>query len=204
MAVQGYGNVGWHAARIFHDEYGCKIVAASDSKGGIYNEKGFNPHDVMAHKEKTGSVVGFPGTKKITNEEVLELPVDILVPAALENVITSENAGRIKAKIISEGANGPTTPAADEILHKKGIIGIPDILANGGGVTVSYFEWVQNLQHFFWTIDEVRQKLDQVITAAFNNTWEVREKEKVDMRTAAYIVAVKRVVEAYKLRGIFP
>ncbi len=204
VAIQGYGNVGWFAAKIFNEEYGCKIVAVSDSKGGIYSEKGFDPKEVMAHKEKTGSVIGFPGTKKVSNEELLEIKVDILVPAALENVITSENANRIQAKIVSEGANGPTTPAADEIMHKKGIIGIPDILANGGGVTVSYFEWVQNLQHFFWTLDEVRQKLDQVITTAFNNTWEVREKEKVDLRTAAYIVAVKRVVEAYRLRGIFP
>jgi len=204
VAVQGYGNVGSFAAKIFHTEFGCKIVAVSDSKGGIYSEKGFDPQEVLAFKEKNGTVVGFPGTKKISNEEVLELPVDVLVPAALENVITSENASRIKAKIVSEGANGPTTPAADETMHKKGIICIPDILANGGGVTVSYFEWVQNLQHFFWTLDEVRQKLDQIITVAFNNTWEVREKEKVDMRTAAYIVAVKRVVEAYRLRGIYP
>jgi glutamate dehydrogenase/leucine dehydrogenase len=204
VAIQGYGNVGGFAAKIFHDEYGCKIVAVSDSKGGIYSEKGFDPKEVKDHKEKTGSVVGFPGTTKISNEGLLELKVDVLVPAALENVITAENASRINAKIVAEGANGPTTPAADEILHKKGIIDIPDILANGGGVTVSYFEWVQNLQHFFWTLDEVRQKLDQIITTAFNNVWEVREKEKVDMRTAAYIVAVKRVVEAYRLRGIFP
>lgn len=204
VAVQGYGNVGSFAAKIFHDEYGCKVVAVSDSKGGIYSEKGFDPTEVFKFKEKNGSVVGFPGTEKISNEKILELKVDILVPAALENVITSENAGRINAKIIAEGANGPTTPAADEILHKNGVIDIPDILANGGGVTVSYFEWVQNLQHFFWTLDEVRQKLDQVITAAFNNVWEVREQHKVDMRTAAYIVAVKRVVEAYRLRGIFP
>jgi len=204
VAIQGYGNVGGFAAKIFHDEYGCKIVAVSDSKGGIYSEKGFDPKEVMAHKEKTGTVVGFPGTTKISNEALLELKVDVLVPAALENVITAENASRINAKIVAEGANGPTTPAADEIMHKKGIIDIPDILANGGGVTVSYFEWVQNLQHFFWTLDEVRQKLDQIITTAFNNVWEVREKEKVDMRTAAYIVAVKRVVEAYRLRGIFP
>ena len=204
VAIQGYGNVGWFAAKIFHDEYGCKIVAVSDSRGGIYSEKGFNPVDVKAHKEKTGSVVGFAGTEKISNEKLLELKVDILVPAALENVITAENASRINARIVAEGANGPTTPAADEIMHKKGIIDVPDILANGGGVTVSYFEWVQNLQHFFWTIDEVRQKLDQIITQAFNNVWEVREEHKVDMRTAAYIVAVKRVVEAYRLRGIYP
>ena len=204
VAVQGYGNVGSFAAKIFHTEFGCKIVAVSDSKGGIYSEKGFDPQEVLAFKEKNGTVVGFPGTKKISNEEVLELPVDVLVPAALENVITSENASRIKAKIVSEGANGPTTPAADDTMHKKGIICIPDILANGGGVTVSYFEWVQNLQHFFWTLDEVRQKLDHIITAAFDSVWAVREKEKIDMRTAAYIVAVKRVVEAYRLRGIYP
>jgi glutamate dehydrogenase/leucine dehydrogenase len=204
VAIQGYGNVGWFAAKIFHEEYGCKIVAVSDSKGGIYSEKGFNPVDIKAHKDKTGSVVGFAGTEKISNEKLLELKVDILVPAALENVITAENASRINARIVAEGANGPTTPAADEVMHKKGIIDIPDILANGGGVTVSYFEWVQNLQHFFWTLDEVRQKLDQIITAAFNNVWDTREEHKVDMRTAAYIVAVRRVVEAYRLRGIFP
>jgi len=204
VAIQGYGNVGWFAAKIFHEEYGCKIVAVSDSKGGIYSEKGFNPVDIKAHKDKTGSVVGFAGTEKISNEKLLELKVDILVPAALENVITAENASRINARIVAEGANGPTTPAADEVMHKKGIIDVPDILANGGGVTVSYFEWVQNLQHFFWTLDEVRQKLDQIITAAFNNVWDTREEHKVDMRTAAYIVAVRRVVEAYRLRGIFP
>lgn len=204
VVVQGYGNVGWHAARIFHDEFGCKVIAVSDSKGGIYNGKGLNPHDVMKHKEKTGSVVGSPGAKQITNEELLELECDILVPSALENSITSENAPKVRAKVVAEGANGPTTPEADEILNKRGILVLPDILANGGGVTVSYFEWVQDLAGFFWSLEEVRGKLDQVMTRAFGNVWDMAQKEKADMRTAAYMVAMKRVAEAYKVRGIYP
>jgi glutamate dehydrogenase len=149
-------------------------------------------------------VVGFPGTKQITNEQVFELEVDILAPCALEGVLTSENAPRVRAKIIAEGANGPTTPEADDIFHKRGIIGIPDILANGGGVTVSYFEWVQNLSEFFWTKAEVDQKLEGVMVSAFNRVWEMREAKKTDMRQAAYMVAINRVAEAYKWRGIFP
>jgi glutamate dehydrogenase/leucine dehydrogenase len=204
VAVQGYGNVGYHAARLLHDELGCTVVAVSDSKGGIYNPKGFDPKDVLVHKEKKGSVVGFPGSKPISNEDLLELDVDILAPSALENAITSENAPQIKAKIVAEGANGPTTPDADDILSGKGIIVIPDILANGGGVTVSYFEWVQNLQQFFWTDADVREKLEKHMTQAFEAVWETSKREKVDMRMGAYMVAIGRVAEAYKFRGIYP
>jgi len=204
VAVQGYGNAGYHYARLTHDELGCKIVAVSDSKGGIYSDKGLDPREVAAYKEKTGSVVGFPGTKKITNEELLELGVDILGPCALENVITSENAPRIKAKISAEGANGPTTPEADDILFKKGVLVIPDILANGGGVTVSYFEWVQGLANFFWTKKEVDEKLEGVCVRAFDSVWKLSQEKKIDMRQAAYMVAISRVVEAYKWRGIWP
>ncbi len=204
VAVQGFGNAGSHYARLIQDEYGAKVVAVSDSKGGIYSEKGFDPKQVLAYKEKTGSVVGFPGTKKITNEELLELPVDILSPAAMENQITSENAPRIKAKISAECANGPTTPEADDILYKNGVLVIPDILANGGGVTVSYFEWVQDLANFFWTKPEVDQKLEGVMVRAFDAVWKMHEEKKCDMRQAAYMVAINRVAEAYKWRGIYP
>jgi glutamate dehydrogenase/leucine dehydrogenase len=204
VAVQGFGNAGYHYARLMQDEYGAKIVAVSDSKGGIYSEKGFDPKEVLAYKEKTGSVIGFPGTKKITNEELLELAVDILSPAALENQITSENAPRIKAKISAECANGPTTPEADDILYKKGVLVIPDILANGGGVTVSYFEWVQDLANFFWTKPEVDAKLEGVMVRAFDSVWKMHEEKKCDMRQAAYMVAINRVAEAYKWRGIYP
>ncbi len=204
VAVQGFGNVGYHYARLMHDELGSKIVAVSDSKGGTYGEKGFDPKEVLVFKEKTGSVIGFPGTKKISNEELLELEVDILAPSALENAITSENAPRIKAKISAEGANGPTTPEADDILYKRGIVVVPDILANGGGVTVSYFEWVQDLANFFWTKAEVDSKLEGIMTRAFDAVWKMHDDKKVDMRQAAYIVAISRVVEAYKWRGIWP
>jgi glutamate dehydrogenase/leucine dehydrogenase len=204
VAVQGYGNVGYHAARLLHDELGCTVVAASDSKGGIYNPKGFDPKEVFTYKGKKGSVVGFPGTKPISNEDLLELDVDILAPSALENAITAENAPRIKARIVAEGANGPTTPAADDILFRKEIIVIPDILANGGGVTVSYFEWVQNLQQFFWTDADVREKLEEHMTHAFDSVWDTSKREKVDMRMGAYMVAIGRVAEAYKFRGIYP
>src|SRR5881397_3836530 len=186
VAVQGFGNVGSHYARLMH------------------GEKGFDPKEVLAFKDKTGSVVGFPGTREITNEELLELPVDIVAPCALEGILTSENAPRIKGKIVAEGANGPTTPEADDILHKRGILVIPDILANGGGVTVSYFEWVQNLSEFFWTKKDVDEKLEGIMVSAFNRVWDMREAKKVDMRQAAYMVAIAQVVEAYKWRGIFP
>jgi len=204
LAVQGFGNVGYNFARLMGEEHGSKVVSVSDSKGGIVSEKGLDPKEVFAFKEKTGTVVGFPGTKKVTNEEIFELDVDVLAPCALEGVLTAANAPRVKAKIVGEGANGPTTPEADDILHKRGVLLIPDILGNGGGVTVSYFEWVQNLSEFFWTKAEVDQKLESVMVTAFNSVWEMHETRKVDMRQAAYMVAINRVVDAYRWRGIFP
>ncbi|MCI4434112.1 MAG: Glu/Leu/Phe/Val dehydrogenase [Thermoplasmata archaeon] len=201
VAVQGYGNAGQFAHKLVTEMFGAKVVAVSDSKGGIYCEKGLDFEKVLAHKEKTGSVVNFPGTKNITNEELLELKVDVLIPAALENQITGKNADKIKAKIVLELANGPTTPEADEILYKKGILDIPDFLANAGGVTVSYFEWVQNINGYYWTLDEVYQRLDQKMTKAFWDVMDAMEKYKVEPRTAAYIVAVKRVADAVRIRG---
>jgi glutamate dehydrogenase/leucine dehydrogenase len=203
VAIQGFGNVGYYAA-VLIEEYGSKIVAVSDSRGGIYNPDGFDAKEVMDHKKKTGSVVGFPGTKEISNSDLLELEVDILIPAALENQILAENAPRIKAKIVGEGANGPTTPEADEILFKNGVFVVPDILANAGGVTVSYMEWVQNLTRESWTEEEVNGKLEQRMVKAFDEVYKVYQEEKVHMRTAAYIVAFRRIAEAVEARGIFP
>jgi glutamate dehydrogenase/leucine dehydrogenase len=176
-------------------------VAVSDSRGGIYNAKGLDPRKVLAYKEKTGSVVNFPGSKNITNEELLELDVEILLPSALEGVITASNVKNIKAKIIGELANGPTSADANEALYKKGIMVIPDILCNAGGVTVSYFEWVQGLYHFWWNETEVRQKLSEIMTKAFQDVLAESLKRKVSMRKAAYLVAVGRIAEAMKLRG---
>ncbi len=201
FAIQGYGNAGSFGAILAKELFGSKIVAVSDSRGGIYSEKGLDPHAVLEHKRKTGSVVDFPGTTPITNEELLELDVTVLVPAALENAITAENAPRIKARIIAELANGPTTPEADEILHKNGKFVIPDFLCNAGGVTVSYFEWVQNINGYYWTIERVHEELDKKMTKAFNDVLEQYKERKVHPRLAAYLVAVQRVVEAMKLRG---
>ena len=203
VVVQGYGNAGSIAARLLHDR-GCKVIAVSDSRGGIYSAEGFDPVKVMEHKQKTKSVVGFEGTKQITNEEILEIECDILVPAALEGVITEENAPNVKTKIVAEAANGPTTPKADEIMFKNGIIVLPDILANAGGVTVSYFEWVQDIMAHFWSAKEVNEKLHTIMVKAFNEVFRVHEEYKCNMRQAAYIVAMQRVAEAYTLRGIFP
>jgi len=200
IVVQGVGNVGYWSAKCMA-EYGCKITAISDSKGGIYNPNGLNIDHVVQFKEKTGSVAGFPDTKQITNDELLELKCDVLIPSALENQITAKNAHRIKARLVLEGANGPTTPEADEILHHSGIMVVPDILANVGGVSVSYFEWVQNLQGYYWTKEEVNEKLDRLLVKAFNNVYDAYLKYKVDMRMAAYICAINRVTEAMKLRG---
>jgi glutamate dehydrogenase/leucine dehydrogenase len=195
VAVQGYGNVGFHSARLLND-LGCKIIAVSDSKGAIHNARGLDPIRVMDHKNETGSVVGYKGSSNITNEQLLELECDILVPSALENQITVANAGRIKAKIVAEGANGPTTPEADEILYKNGVFVVPDILANSGGVIVSYFEQVQNQMNYYWPEDEVRAKLQSVIVTAFKSVLNVSLTFKVNMRIAAYMNAIKRVSDA--------
>lgn len=201
VAIQGFGNAGSHMAKILYD-MGYKIVAASDSKGGVQNIFGLDVVALEAHKEKTGSVVGFAGTEAISNEALLELPVHVLVPAALENVITAENAPRVKAKMIVELANGPVTPDADEILHKNAVLFVPDILANAGGVTVSYFEQVQNASNYYWTEEEVLVKLEKIMVRAFNQVWETKEKYKIDMRTAAFVRAVERVADAMKARGM--
>lgn len=194
IAVQGIGNVGYWFAKLAA-EAGFGIVAISDSKGGVVGDLR-NLGDLREYKEKTGSVIGFPGTKTITNEELLELDCDILVPAALENVITRDNAGKIKAGIIIEMANGPITPEADEMLDKKGIIVVPDILANSGGVTVSYFEWDQNMKGEKWDEETVNRKLKETITGAFDQVWQMSRKKKVNLRKAAYILAVDKIVRA--------
>ncbi|MEM2144662.1 MAG: Glu/Leu/Phe/Val dehydrogenase [Candidatus Jordarchaeaceae archaeon] len=199
VVIQGYGNVGFHAARILH-EMGCRIIAVSDSKGGIYKPEGLDPFEIDEHKKQSGSVTNFPGAKNITNKELLELDCDILIPAALENQITQENASRIKAKIIAEGANGPTTPEADQILYERGIFLIPDILANAGGVTVSYFEQVQNQMNYYWTEEEVKTKLEAVMKKSFKEVLDISEDYKVPMRTAAYMLAVKRIADVLKTR----
>ncbi len=203
VAVQGFGNAGSIAARLFADA-GAKIIAVSDSKGGIHNPRGIDPIKAIRFKEKSGSVVGLAGTSKISNQDILELKCDILIPAALENVITSENAGNIKARIIAEAANGPITPMADDILTRKGVFILPDILANAGGVTVSYFEWVQDLQNFFWEEDQVNAKLEAMMKRAFSEVYETSRRHKVNMRVAAYILAIGRVAEATMVRGLFP
>ena len=201
VAIQGYGNAGMHAHRLVDELFGSKVIAVSDSKGGIYRREGLDPVTVEQYKIKTGSVVEFPGSKPLTNEALLELEVDVLLPSALENVITSENAARVRAKIVGELANGPTTPEADEILHKNHVLVIPDFLCNAGGVTVSYFEQVQNANFDHWKIEYVHQRLDETMTAAFNAVFDMRREMNVHSRLAAYLVAVNRVAEACRTRG---
>ncbi|MEM3612916.1 MAG: Glu/Leu/Phe/Val dehydrogenase [Candidatus Bathyarchaeia archaeon] len=203
FVVQGFGSVGWNAAKIAYD-WGCKIIGVSDSSGGIYCKEGLNPYKVYEHKAKAGSVLNFEGCKNITNEELLEIECDILVPAALENQITKANADKIKAKIIAEGANGPTTPEADKVLNEKGMFLIPDILANSGGVTVSYFEWVQNLTREHWTLEEVNHKLERKMVKAFNDVYKTSKDKEEPMRTAALMLGVGRVAEAIKTLGLWP
>jgi glutamate dehydrogenase (NAD(P)+) len=200
-AIQGYGNAGLFAHKLSEELLGVKVVAVSDSKGGIYDPKGLNLEKLSKYKDNTGSVVGFPGAKTISNEELLELDVTLLIPAALEGVITDKNAGKIKAKILAELANGPTTPEADDILYKNGVYVIPDFLCNAGGVTVSYFEQVQNAYNYYWEIGEVYEKLDKKMTAAFHAVDQTAKKYKVHNRLGAYLVSVSRVAEAVKLRG---
>ena len=201
-AVQGFGNAGSFVAR-FLEEAGVRVVAVSDSQGGIYDKRGLSVHNLFAVKDKKGTVTAVKG-ERITNEALLELPVDILVPAALEGAITRKNAAKIQAKIVAEAANGPTTPDADDVLHKKGIVVIPDILANAGGVTVSYFEWVQDLYSFFWEPDMVRTQLQRTIRRAYADVEAEARRFETDLRTGALVLAVRRVEEATRIRGIFP
>lgn len=201
IAVQGFGNAGMHFARIAF-EAGFKVVAVSDSRGGIYDDKGLDIHKVVAHKQETGSVMDFKDSKNITNEQILLLPVKVLAPAALEGVITAKNAGRVKAEMVLELANGPVSFEAGAKLHKKGKLVVPDILANSGGVIVSYFEWVQNIRHFYWDLDKVHNYLERQVGIATNRVWENTNNYGVDMRTAAYLVAIEKLVKALKVRGV--
>ena len=203
VAIQGYGNAGSIAATLLREQ-GATIVAVSDSSGGIHNPNGLEPSKVGTWKQEHGTVVGFPGADEVSNQELLEVDCDILVPAALENQITRHNAPRIKAKVVAEAANGPTTPEADAILYDRGVFLIPDILCNAGGVTVSYFEWVQDMQSFFWTEERINESLKEIMDRAFEAVYAMSERHEVDMRTAAYMVAVARVAEATTLRGLYP
>ncbi|EQB67156.1 MAG: hypothetical protein AMDU1_APLC00105G0005 [Thermoplasmatales archaeon A-plasma] len=201
VAIQGFGNAGQFALKLVKEMFHSNVVAISDTKGGIYSEKGLDFDKLMEHKKKTGTVQNFPGTKNITNEELLELDVDVLIPAAIENQLRADNANKVKAKVILELANGPTTPEADEIFFKRKIQVLPDFLSNAGGVTVSYFEWVQNQAGYYWTEKEVYERLDQKMTEATHAVLDAAKKYNIDPRTAAYTVSVKRVADAMKLRG---
>lgn len=203
MVVQGFGNVGQHASLYAHQR-GAKILAISDVSGGIYNSKGLDIPDVMRYVSEHKIVRGYPGAEPVTNEQLLAIPCDVLAPCAMENVITENNAGKICAKVIVEGANGPCTNAASKLLHERGILTVPDILANGGGVIVSYFEWVQGLQHYFWDEEQVNNKMKQIITGAFEKVWELKTEKNLDMRTAAMGQAVRRLERAMLLRGLYP
>jgi glutamate dehydrogenase (NAD(P)+) len=203
VAIQGFGNAGAIAARLFAEKK-AKIVAISDSRGGVHNSRGIDPLKAIRYKERSGTVVGMPGASRLSNDDLLTLKCDILIPAALENSITLHNVDQIKAKIVAEAANGPTTPHADEVLARKGIFMLPDILANAGGVTVSYFEWAQDLQGYFWQENEVNSRLEMVMKRAFLDVHETMRKYHTHMRAAAYILAVGRVSEATLVRGLFP
>jgi glutamate dehydrogenase (NAD(P)+) len=203
VAVQGFGNAGQAVARFIH-ELGAKVVAVSDSRGGVLRESGLDLGLVTRHKQETGSVVGTPRTRPISNADLLTLECDILVPAALEGVFTRHNAGQVRARIIAEAANGPTTPEADDLLRERGVMVIPDILCNAGGVTVSYFEWVQDREEFFWTIDEINARLRRIMVRAFEDVYRTSLEHSVDLRLAAYMLAVSRVAEATLTRGIYP
>ncbi|MDX2141362.1 MAG: Glu/Leu/Phe/Val dehydrogenase [Chloroflexota bacterium] len=203
VAVQGFGNVGSNAAAYAHS-LGYKIVAVSDVTGGVFNENGLDIEAVRAHVKATGGVRGFAGGEFVTNDELITCPCDVLIPAAMEGQITRNNAPHVQASLIVEGANGPTSPEADDILHDRGVVVVPDILANAGGVTVSYFEWVQGLQAFFWDEDEVNRQLERVLRKSYYNTERTAEKHGVDMRTAAQITAIQRVADAVATRGFYP
>jgi glutamate dehydrogenase/leucine dehydrogenase len=203
VVVQGYGNAGSVASRLLH-ERGLKVIGASDSTGAIVARGGLDPAALEKHKTQTGSVKGFPGTEPIGADDLLALECEVLVPAALENAITKEMAPRVRARVVAEAANGPTTPGADAVFKERGIMVIPDILCNAGGVTVSYFEWVQGLQAFFWDEAEVNSNLDRIMKRAFAEVHKVSTERRLDMRTAAYVLAVDRVAQATKIRGLWP
>jgi glutamate dehydrogenase (NAD(P)+) len=203
VAIQGFGNVGEATARLLH-ELGCRIVALSDSTGGIFRADGIDPGSALQQKRETGSLVGTPRTEQISNADLLELDCDILIPAALEGVLTEENAPRVKARVVAEAANGPTTPGADRALEANGVLVIPDILCNAGGVTVSYFEWVQDREEFFWSIEEINARLKRIMTRAFEDTMRMAREHSVEPRLGAYMLAVGRVAEATLTRGIYP
>jgi glutamate dehydrogenase (NAD(P)+) len=203
VAVQGYGKVGAPSVRLLAD-LGCRVVAVSDLHGGVYNPEGMSPTGLLAHRNEAGTVVGFEGGEPISNDELLELDVEVLVPAALESVLTEDNAEDVRADVVVEAANGPTTPEADQIFHDRGILVVPDILANAGGVTVSYFEWVQDLQAYFWREDEVNARLREIMERAHVDVIELAEDRKTTMRVAATVLGVSRVAEAHVTRGLFP
>ena len=203
VAIQGYGKVGAPAVR-FLEELGCMVVAVSDVNGGVYNPRGLNAQELAEFRAESGTVAGFPGGESVTNDELLTIDCDVLIPAALEGQLTDENADRVRAGVVIEAANGPTTPQADEIFEDRGVLVVPDILANSGGVTVSYFEWVQDLQAYFWDEDEVNHKLRTIMEQAYVDVLAVAEERKVKMRTAATILGVQRVAEAHTTRGLFP
>ncbi|AXF00338.1 Glu/Leu/Phe/Val family dehydrogenase [Paraburkholderia hospita] len=203
IAVQGFGNVGGIAARLYQ-EAGAKVVAVQDHTGTLYKESGIDAVALLEHVAKHGGVGGYAEADTIANEDFWTVESDILIPAALENQITEKNAGKIRTKIVVEGANGPTTTGADDILHDKGILVIPDVVANAGGVTVSYFEWVQDFSSFFWTEDEINERLERVMREAFAAVWQVASEQKVSVRTAAFIVACKRILQAREMRGLYP
>lgn len=203
VAVQGFGKVGGGAARMLHDQ-GCKIVAISDAHGGVYNERGLNPEAIQRHKSEAGTVAGSRDAEAISNEELMELDVDVLIPAALEGVINESNADRVRARVVVEGANGPTTPKADRILNERGAFIVPDILANAGGVTVSYFEWVQDIQAYFWSEDEVNSRMRQIMESSFLDVYGMSQSKGYTMRQAATVLALSRVAEAHRLRGLYP
>ena len=203
IAVQGFGNGGEAAARIFH-EHGAKIVASQDVTGTIHSQGGIDPARALAHLKASGKITGLEGTEELQRDEFWDVDCDVLIPAALEKQITLANADRIRAKLVVEGANGPTIPAADDLLAQKGVTVVPDVLANAGGVSVSYFEWVQDFSSFFWTEDEINERLDRIMREAFQSLWDVKEQHGVTLRTAVYIVACTRVLEARALRGLYP
>jgi glutamate dehydrogenase (NAD(P)+) len=203
VAIQGYGKVGGHAAQLLHDA-GCRVLAVSDVEGGLYREKGLDPEAINRHKRAAGSVTGFPGAEAISNEDLLELDVDVLVPAAVEGVISVKNADNVKAKVVCEAANGPVTFEGDKILNERGIFVVPDIVANSGGVTVSYFEWVQDIQAYFWSDEDVNDRLRQIMEQAFNEVHELATEKGLSMRQAATWIGVGRVAEAHQMRGLFP